>query len=194
MATPMSLARGEACRKRRARMQSTLAHAGFLPPPAPRALRLPRARCARTGHAANARVVLIVQSVIGKIVCADVLPDLLLTPVEERTQLEEPVTLIPFLGARRRAHLRLFAAHARDPGVEPCDRAPEGLDLAHLAAREPCADALPETVHALLGDQLLERARLRMHQADARPVALLEARQKLVRRLRQAPGVDGEDL
>jgi len=88
----------------------------------------------------------------------------------------------------------LFTAHTRYPGCVTGDGALERLYLADPAAREARLQAVVEPVHALLGDQALERLRVRIDDPELALVTPLQFFEELVRFLVQAPGIDAEDV
>src|ERR1700735_3783261 len=119
---PLStLGRHAAARKARGRtglrVQSTFALLGLFPPPATRAMILARHDRPGAGRTADARITLLMEAVEGQLACADVRPDLLLSPVEQRAELVQAVLRIPLDGCALRAGLRLFAPHAGDPRI-----------------------------------------------------------------------------
>src|SRR5579871_1582808 len=114
-------------------MQSALTRVGLLPPPATGTVILTGLDGARAGCAANTRIAAIMQHVVRQLLGEDVGPDLGLGPVEQRAHLGNPMRIARD-GRPIRARLGLFAPQSRDPGVISGNRAPEGLDLADLAA------------------------------------------------------------
>src|SRR5262245_48532759 len=77
----------------------------FLPPPAAVARVLTLDHGPRARRAADRAVALVVQRVVGHLVPADVVPDLVLQPARERIELLQSVHGVPFLkrdlGAQR---------------------------------------------------------------------------------------------
>jgi len=148
----------------------------------------------RARRAADARILPVVQRVVGQAAGADVLPDLLFGPIEQRAQFEEAVLGIPLFGRALRARRRMLAAHTRHPGLVTGNGALEGLNLAHFAARQSRRQALLETIYALRAGQALQLLRVRVHEPNAWTVALFKAAEEVVGLFGQAPGVDAEDL
>src|SRR5438874_2644859 len=69
----------------------------------------------RAVRAADARVVLVVELVVGDVVVEDVLPHLRLSPRGERVHLHQPELLVPLDDVGISACGRLVAADAADP-------------------------------------------------------------------------------
>src|SRR5213082_878996 len=106
-----------------------------LPPPAPGALVLTRLRRSRAGRAADGCVAAVVQRVVGHLVFADVIPDLVLGPQRQRRDLAHARVLrIRRYDLRLRTRRRLLPAQTRDPGVVSPQRPRQRARLAHLAA------------------------------------------------------------
>ncbi len=75
------------------------------------------------------------------IVPAEVLPDLVVRPLGERVELDDRLVVVVDLDlADVRAGGPLVAAQRGHPGVEPLERAVEGLHLADAAAEESQVD------------------------------------------------------
>ena len=88
------------------------------------------ARASGAGHAADRRVALVVQRVVGDLMVPDVVPDSLVVPVGERVQLPEAEALVPAeLRAALGAGRRVDPADARDPAVDPVERLRIGSTL-----------------------------------------------------------------
>ena len=84
---------------------------------------------------------------------ADVGVHLLVAPVRDRVDLDQPVALVPGDQRGRRAGRGLDAAHAGDPGVVVRQGLLQRLDLAHAAARAGVAREEVLAVRGvLLGD------------------------------------------
>src|SRR5262245_54478561 len=88
----------------------------------------PRAR-----DAADRRVALVVQRVVGNLVDVDVCLEALGVPVDERMDLPDAVALRPLDALRVRARECLLSADAGDPGVVRRERPLERRDLAEVA-------------------------------------------------------------
>src|SRR6266542_1653485 len=90
-----------------------------LPPPAPGALGLARLDRTRARCATDGRVAAVVEGVIGNVVLAHVVPDLVLRPLGERVELHDRAVVVVDLDlADVRPRRPLVAAQARDPRVE----------------------------------------------------------------------------
>src|SRR5918994_4263295 len=85
--------------------------------------------------AADRRVALVVQRVVGDVVLVDVGPDLLLRPIGEWVQLPEPEAPVPAELRRPSARLGVRAANAGDPQIDGGEGGAHRLDLADSAAR-----------------------------------------------------------
>ena len=79
---------------------------------------------------ANAGETLVVQLVIGQLVCTDILPDFLFAPVNERCNLDQIVSLIPGNGGRLAAGFGLVTANGCGPGRAVLQRSFQWHDLA----------------------------------------------------------------
>ena len=91
-------------------VQAAFALLRLFPPPAPGAMVLARHDGPGAGRAANAGIALFVQAVEGKLARADIGPDLLLGPVQQRADLVQAVLGVPLNGLALGARL----ATARD--------------------------------------------------------------------------------
>src|SRR6266480_7938784 len=151
-------------------VQAALGLAAAAPPPRP--LGLAGGGGAGARPAADARVALVEQRVIGHAVFPDVAPHVRSTPVHQRKHLHDrPAVDLVQLGERRRcAAGGLILPHGADPGVES-DKGPfEWLDLADeatavrigLVERTRIGQRLElDEIEAVpLGEPLLERVRL----------------------------------
>src|SRR5471030_1006626 len=174
-------------------VQAALFRVRVLPPPAAGAHVFARFDGARAGRAAYRWVALVVQGIIGDVVVADVVPDVLLRPVGERIKLGHAVGRIVFLHMQFGARGRLGAALAGDPGLVAGQRAAERFDLADAAAFAAHLDAVVEGVQAVLGDVGVNRLGLRPVQRDLVAVGLLDAVQHRQRFRMQAAGLQRED-
>ena len=74
-------------------------------------------------RAADRRVALVVERVVGQVVLGDVAPHVLVRPVRERVELPALVLGVPGELGRAGARRRLVAAQAGDPGVDVGERA-----------------------------------------------------------------------
>src|SRR5687768_10441857 len=152
-----------------------------LPRPPAGALVLALAHRARAGPASDALVAAVEQLVVGHAVAGHIAPRVLARPARERVDLHVGFAVLVIIALEdldRAAALRLIAPQARDPGVEPSDRALRRLHLADRAAlvriRLVELEAVPllllrdreqgpedRQLDAVLGDEpLLERLRL----------------------------------
>src|SRR6266508_4123060 len=95
---------------------------------------LARGRLPGAVGAADRGIALIVERVVGDVVVADVVPDLLLGPVGKWVQLPEPEALVPAELRRLRASLGVGAPDPRDPAVDRGEGRAHRLDLADPAA------------------------------------------------------------
>src|SRR6185369_11731004 len=73
------------------------------------------------------------------------------------------------------------------------ERAAQGLDLAHRAARLALLDALVEAVDAVFLDVRVDRFGPGREHVDREAVLLAHARDEVVRLARKPPGVERED-
>src|SRR5439155_4111044 len=121
-----------------------------LPPPPSGAVGL--AGTNRTGarRAADRRIALVVQRVVGHVVLAHVVPNLVLRPLGERVELHDRAVVVVDLDlADVRPGRPLITAKARDPGVEGGEVPGQRADLADVAAEEAVLDRLAKQVAAL---------------------------------------------
>src|SRR5262245_54156362 len=102
--------------------------------PAARPLILTGRHLARARPAADARIALIVQGIVGHVVIEQVFPQIALCPVGEWRDLDEAETRLAPDNGRMRAGRGLIAAERADPGVRSVQRPLERLDLADAAA------------------------------------------------------------
>src|SRR3954470_19045977 len=156
--------------------------------PAARAGVLAGARLPGAVGAADRGIALIVERVVGNVVLADVIPDLLLRPVRERIELPEPEALVPGEFGGLGAGLRVRAADSGDPEVDGGERRAHRLDLADPAAGVRVTAPELVAVEPLL---LLEGDRAVAVEIDA--VALLEAALGLVGLREEDVGVEVEE-
>src|SRR5580704_19641623 len=137
-------------------MQAALARIGALPPPAAGAFVLAGLYRTRAGRATNARKAAVMQRVVGQPLFADVLPDLVFRPLEQRTYLVKAIFAVPFHGRRLSAAGRLSTPDAGNPGAAAGDGAAEGLHLAHTATSATLIEAVAEPVDAVLTHPALQ--------------------------------------
>src|SRR5688572_72934 len=79
-------------------MQSALPRLGLFPPPATGALVFSGEDGSRAGCAPDTGELLVMQRIVGNLAGADVLPDLLLGPLQQRADLVQVVRRIPLDG------------------------------------------------------------------------------------------------
>src|SRR5581483_9805588 len=84
--------------------------------------------------AADARVALVVERIVGNVVIGDELPHVLLGPVQERVYLDEAELGVPLHQRRPGAVLRLVLADGTDPRLVALHRPAQGQVLAIEAA------------------------------------------------------------
>src|SRR5215469_6926500 len=84
--------------------------------------------------AANARVVEIMQRVVRNTVLVNVVPNVLIRPVSNRIDFDEPELPIPFNLFRGSPEYSLIATDRRDPGSQFCELLFQRLNLAQSAA------------------------------------------------------------
>src|ERR1700722_8726056 len=130
-------------------VQAAFALLGLLPPPATGTVVLARQDGPGARRAADAGITLVVQAVERQIARPDVRPDLLLGPVQQRTQLVQPVLGVPLDGLALGARLGLLPAHACNPRGVAGDEFLERHDFAHIAAGTARRGAVEEAVDAL---------------------------------------------
>src|SRR5207245_7624652 len=83
--------------------------------PAPRPPVLIRPHRARAMRATDARIILVVQRIIGHVVGADIFPDLLPIPVRDRIELHQTKFRVPFQLSRSSTRGCLIAANTCNP-------------------------------------------------------------------------------
>src|SRR5881397_4339897 len=99
--------------------------------------------------AAYARIVLVVERVVGDLVQLDVRPDVLGLPPGERVELDQPELGVPFDQLGVRARRGLLASDAGDPGLVTFQGTRQRLHLPLVAAL--VRPAHPELVAELFG-------------------------------------------
>src|SRR5687767_9418932 len=85
-------------------------------------------------RASNARILPLVQGVVGHVVHPDIRPDVLCAPSRQWVDLHELKLRVPFHDPRVRARGRLIAANAGDPRGIVAENPVERLDLAQVTA------------------------------------------------------------
>ena len=115
-------------------MQATLLGIGVFPPPAAGADVFAHGNRPGTGRAADGRVMLVVQGVVGDVVGAQVFPHFGFGPFNQRIELPQAVVGVELAVSQVHAGQRLLTTQAGDPGLAAGQRALERLDLAHRAA------------------------------------------------------------
>ena len=175
-------------------MQAALARIAAFPPPAARAFVFARLHRARAGRATDARKAAVMQGVVGQPLLADVLPDLVFRPFEQRAHLVQAVFAVPFHGRRQRAAGRLSPPDAGDPGAAAGDGAAEGFHLADPAAAAALVQTVAEAVDAVLAHPALQVRGLGVVDGQGPPIALLYALDEIVGLGVQPPGIDAEYL
>src|SRR5690348_1881435 len=139
--------------------------------------------------AADARIILVMQRVIGDVVGANVVPDLCRSPIRERIEFNESEFLIPMHFGRSSAHRRLLAANRRDPCVEAGELLAQRIDLAQVAAT--VGIAAPESVAM---NTLLRFGRERRRASfNANLVAEFDALHQFVCLREEKSGIESED-
>src|SRR5262245_45678265 len=113
----------------------------LLPPPAPGAHVLARQHRAAAGRAADRAVALLVETVEGNAVHAQVVPNRAFGPRGERVEFLQAVRGVGLALGELRAAGSVLAALAGDPGALAGERARERLDLADPAAKLAQLDA-----------------------------------------------------
>ena len=174
-------------------MQSAFLLFRRFPPPATGADILAGLHGARARRAADARVVLVVQLVVGHLVGAQIDPHLALAPVGQRAELDEVVGLVVSLGLQAAARRRLGFAQAGDPGLLAGQHTLQRLDLAGVAAGLARLDRVVEAVDALPGDRLRQQIVARIDNLDAATIAGFGGGDQGMGLLRQAAGIERED-
>src|SRR3954451_6919509 len=166
-----------------------------LPPPAAGAIGFSRLDGARARSAADRRVALVVQRVVRHDVRAHVVPDFVLRPLGERIELDDRAVVVVDLDlADVRARRPLVAAQSGDPRVESVQHLRQRLHLADVAAEQAILDGVLEEVEPAPRDHPLDVHRLGLDEIEVESgVVRTELRDQVVRLLRQAAGVDGED-
>src|SRR5262249_34584441 len=104
------------------------------PAPAASALVFTQQHGPRAGPAADARVALVVQRIVGNVVLADEAPDLLLRPVGQRADLHQAEFLVPGDDRGLGPVGALVPADCAGPGVHADHRLLQHLHLAIEAA------------------------------------------------------------
>src|SRR5688572_28534046 len=99
--------------------------------PSPRARIFARCHRTRAPGAAEARIVLIVERVVGNGILADVAPDALGAPVGERIDFPEGEPPVPLELPRARTRRGLVAADAGDPRIQRPQLLRQRLNLAN---------------------------------------------------------------
>src|SRR6478736_7384923 len=165
-----------------ARLQAAFLGIRILPPPAAGAAVGARLHGTRAGCTADAGVALVMQRVVRQLARADVIPDVVVGPVEDGADLgDAAIGRVHFHRLRQRARDRLFMPHAGDPCAGTGDGTAEGLDLADVAAALAVLDAVEETVDAVPRHPGFDGLRLGVVDLDAPLVAPLQAFDEVVR-------------
>src|ERR1700720_3466190 len=84
--------------------------------------------------ATNAGVTAFMQHVVRDVMLANILPDLLRTPVDDGINLHQLKFFVPLHFPCARPRRGLVATDARDPSAQFAELSPERLDLAKIAA------------------------------------------------------------
>src|SRR5215470_13075370 len=95
---------------------------GIFPPPASGTEVFSRPYRARAGRAANAGVALVMKTIVGDVVLADIVPHLVMGPIDQRIDLHEVAVFpIQFDLPGLRARYRLLAPQAGHPGIQSAE-------------------------------------------------------------------------
>src|SRR4051794_35897540 len=139
---------------------------------------LPAGAGRRARRAADGRVALVVQRVVGEATLGDAGPDVVVRPLDERVVLPQPAGLVALDRLRGGPRGGLDAADARDPALGAVERPLQRRDLGVAAA-------------VLGGPGALWAPRLLRRDVDAE--ALLESAPRGQGLGEQDAGVDGHD-
>src|ERR1700674_5426204 len=175
-------------------MQAAFARLAALPPPPSRTLVIAGLHRARARRAPNAGETLVMQCIVGQSLPADVLPDFLFSPLEQRADLVQAVFAIPCHGRRHGTPRRLGAPDAGDPGAATGDSASERFHFANGATSATLIDSISKSVDAVRVHPTLQIGRFGIVDAQGASVALLHALDEIVGLGEEAPGVDAENL
>ena len=93
----------------------------------------PGDHAASAGDAADTRVAVVVERVVGQFVSHDVIPNPPARPGGQRIDLDQAVSRVPFDDADVGPRRRLIAPERRDPGVVTLERFGQRHDLADAA-------------------------------------------------------------
>src|SRR5882757_4030059 len=145
--------------------------------PAPCARIFPRLHLSRAVRAADTRIILLMQWVIGHVVFADVFPDVFPGPVRDRIHFYQAEFFIPFDFFRIRPSHGLIAANSGGPGGERSELGLERLDFTQFAALIRIDG--PEFLAELRS--LLFRGELRFYALDADAVFLFNFLDQFIR-------------
>src|SRR3569833_2147852 len=137
-------------------VQSALLAFRILPPPAAGANVLPAGGRAGAGCAAEAGIELVVQLVVGHAEVADVIPNVVVAPLDQRIEFLQAVASVPLGYTEVGACRRLLAAQTGDPGFFALERALQRFHLADMAAALAQVDAVVKRVGAVLADITLD--------------------------------------
>lgn len=174
-------------------VQAALAMVGRLPPPAAGAHVLAGLDGTGAWFAADARVALVVELVVGHVVLLDVVPHLLLGPRDERVDLDELVHLVPFDDLHVMAGDALVTAQAADPCVQTLKGTSQRFQLADLAAAVAALDAVVEEVDALFAHHALHLAVVGEEHLELDAVVCIGSVDELVGLGEEPAGVERED-
>ena len=125
---------------------------------------------------------------------ANIGPDLILGPVQQRTDLLQAVLRVMGDGLRLSALVRLVAPHARDPGAVAGNGTPERFELAALAAAQACPEGVIETVDAVFAHIALHGIGIGIVDSNATAIMQLQPLHQLQGLFGQAPGIDAEHV
>lgn len=174
-------------------MQSAFSVVGVFPPPSSRSDILARLHGACAGLAANAGVSLIVELVIGYAMLMDIVPHLLLSPLDERIHLDKSVHVVPFHEVHVLTSHALLSSQPAHPYVESLHSPMQWFQLADLTTAMAALYRVIEKVDAFFPYHALDLVVVRKEYLYLNAILHVCAVDELIGLGKETARVEGKD-
>lgn len=174
-------------------MQSAFSVVGVFPPPSSRSDILAGLYGASTRLTANAGVALVVELVIGHAVLMNILPYLLLSPLDEWVDLDEPVHVVPFHEVHVLTSHALLSSQPAHPYVESLHSPMQWFQLADLTTAMAALYRVIEKVDAFFPYHALDLVVVRKEYLYLNAILHVCAVDELIGLGKETARVEGKD-
>lgn len=174
-------------------MQSAFAMIGIFPPPSPRSDILAGLHGACAGLTANAGVALVVELVIGYAMLMDIVPHLLLSPLDERIYLDKSVHVVPFHEVHVLTGHALLTSQSAHPHVESLHSPMQRFQLADLTTAMAALYRVIEKVDAFFSYHALYLVVVRKEYLYLNAILHVCAVDELIGLGKETAGIESKD-